>query len=45
MQLEEKIMGGSNTVKYEDFMRISITTYMSVITAQKNFSGQTLNEN
>jgi hypothetical protein len=33
-------MGGSNTVKYDDFLRTVVTNYLSTIGAQKNFPGQ-----
>jgi hypothetical protein len=44
MQLEDKFMGGSNTVKYDDFLRTVVPNYLSTIGAQKNFPSQNFNE-
>lgn len=41
-QLEDKVLAGSNTVKYEDFMRNVVTTYFSSIGLQKNSAGQSV---
>ncbi len=37
-------MGGSNTVKYDDFLRTVVPNYLSTIGAQKNFPNQNFNE-
>jgi len=37
-------MSGSNTVKYEDFMRSAVVTYMSSLGLQRNVQGQNVSE-